>query len=313
VAVATLGAFVVVAGVLGIVSLYLGAVTQVLSGVQRTSPLPDYVGRPTPTAANPDNVRPMRYLVLVNDADGTLASAYLAQLSGHRNSLHLIGLPANLLVTDLHGRDATLASRFAAGSAEAVRSIESLLGLRVDHLVMLELSGFTRVIDVVGGVTVQNRMETAADGWHFGAGELRLNGTEASVFLGSSKQSMWTLERTQAVFVEIVRGIVGGDALTNPAKVETIGQVLRTCVTVDAALTPGEIRRMALDVHLTSDAINGTPLPLAGVSDMNGSPVIVADAARLPELTDALTSDDIATWADKQDDPWAPLADLPPR
>ena len=172
-----------------------------------------------------------------------------------------------------------------------MRSIESLLGLRVDHLVMLELSGFTRVIDVVGGVTVQNRMETAADGWHFGAGELRLNGTEASVFLGSSKQSMWTLERTQAVFIEIVRGIVGGDALTNPAKVETIGQVLRTCVTVDAALTPGEIRRMALDVHLTSDAIkyNGTPLPLAGVSDMNGSPVIVADAARIPELTDALT------------------------
>ena len=69
-AVATLGAFVVVAGVLGIVSLYLGAVTQVLSGVQRTSPLPDYVGRPTPTAANPDSVRPMRYLVLVNDAYG---------------------------------------------------------------------------------------------------------------------------------------------------------------------------------------------------------------------------------------------------
>jgi len=313
VAVATLGAFVVVAGVLGLVSLYLGAVTQALSGVQRTSPLPDYEGRPAPTVVDPDAVRPMRYLVLVTDAGGALASAYLAQLSGHRDSLHLIGLPANLLVADLHGRDATLAGRFAAGPAEAVRSVESLLGLRVDHLVMLELGGFTRVIDVVGGVTVQNRMEIAADGWHFGAGELRLNGSEASVYLGASKQSMWTLERTQAVFVEIVRGIVGGDALTNPAKVETIGQVLHSCVTVDAGLTPGEIRRMALDVHLTTDAVNGIPLPLAGVSDLNGSPVIVPDPTGVRELTAALAGDDVASWAHKQDDPWKPLADLPPR
>ena len=47
-AVATLGAFLVIAGVLGLVSLYLGAVTQAMSGVQRTSSLPDYDGRPTP-------------------------------------------------------------------------------------------------------------------------------------------------------------------------------------------------------------------------------------------------------------------------
>ena len=35
----------VVAGVLGLVSLYLGAVTQALAEVPRSSPLPDYPGR----------------------------------------------------------------------------------------------------------------------------------------------------------------------------------------------------------------------------------------------------------------------------
>ena len=73
VAVATLGAFVVVAGVLGLVSLYLGAVTQAMSGLQRTTPLPDYSGRPSPQHA--DGPAATRFLVLVSDDDGRLASA----------------------------------------------------------------------------------------------------------------------------------------------------------------------------------------------------------------------------------------------
>ena len=154
-AVATLGAFVVVAGVLGLVSLYLGAVTQALAEVPRSSPLPDYPGRPDATAA-PDTATPMRYLVLVTDEDGALASAYLAQMSAQRDALQLIGMPANLLVTDPDGTEMALAGRFsAAGAAGAVRSLESMLGLRIDHLVELKLNGFLSIIDVLGGVDVR--------------------------------------------------------------------------------------------------------------------------------------------------------------
>ena len=310
-AVATLGAFVVGAGVLGLVSLYLGAVTQATSGVQRTASLPDYAGRPS--AQQTDGSRPMRYLVLVTDENNALASAYLAQLSGPRDALHLIGLPANLLVSDAQGRDVTLATQFRLGAAQAVRSMESLLSVRIDHLVQVDLDGFTGIIDVLEGVSVDNRMETAAEGWHFDAGELRLTSAEALVYLGSPKQTLSRLERTQAVFVEIVRGLIGGDALTNPAKVEAIGEVLNSCVMVDAALTPGEIRRMAIDMHLSSDSIAGTPLPLAGVTELNGRRVVLADAERLKALSDALQSDLLQPWSLAQPQPWQPLAELPPR
>ena len=123
-AVATLGAFVVVAGILGLVSLYLGAVTQALSGVQRTAPLPEYDGRPSPEQT--EGKRPMRYLVLVTDEHRGLASAYLAQVAGGRDALHLIGLPANLLIADAHGGDTTLATQFRLDAALAVRSVEGL-------------------------------------------------------------------------------------------------------------------------------------------------------------------------------------------
>lgn len=312
-AVATLGAFVVVAGVLGLVSLYLGAVTQALSEVQRSSPLPNYPGRPSPTVS-PDSAVPLRYLVVVTDRDGGLASAYLAQLSGRRDALQLIGVPANLLVAGADGKEASLASRFAdGGGAKAVQSMETLLGIRIDHLVELRLDGFVPIIDVLGGVSVQNDAEMSAEGWHFPAGELLLSGDEAGVYLSANRQAMTRLERTEAVFVEIVRGVVSGDALTNPAKVETIGSILRTCLTVDAGLTPGEIRRTTLDVHLSADTIDGRPLPLAGVSELNGVAVTVADQPRLAELVAAMAADEVPDWAGRQTDPWRPLATLPPR
>lgn len=311
VAVATLGAFVVVAGVLGLVSLYLGAVTQAMSGVQRTSALPEYEGRPA--AQRSDGNGAVRYLVLVTDEQGALASAYLVQLTGGRNGLHLIGLPSNLLVSDPHGKDVTLAAQFGQTPAAAVRAIEGLVDVRIDHLVQVDLDGFTRIIDVLGGVTVHNRNPIAAEGWHFGAGELRLTGDKALIYLSTSTHSMTRLERTQAVFAEIVRGTASGDALTNPAKVESIGSVLHSCVVVDAALTPVEIRRMALDMHLTSEAVTGTPLPLAGVSELRGAQVIVPHAERIAQLTSALRDDQVAPWAAGQTNLWQPLAELPPR
>lgn len=310
-AVATLGAFVVVAGVLGLVSLYLGAVTQATSGVKRTASLPDYAGRPAPQQSDSD--RAMRYLVLVTDEGGSLASAYLAQVSGERDALHLIGLPANLLVPDAQDRDTTLTAQFRLGGAQAVQSMESLLGVRIDHLVQVDLDAFARIIDVVGGVSVDNRMETAAEGWHFDAGPLRLNSADALVYLSSPKQAMSRLERTQAVFVEVVRGLIGGDALTNPAKVEAIGEVLNSCMVVDAGLTPGEIRRMALDMHLSSDSIIGTPLPLAGLTELAGKQVVMPDAHRVAMLSEALQGDRLSLWALSQPQPWQPLAELPPR
>ena len=312
-AVATLGAFVVVAGVLGLVSLYLGAVTQALAEVPRSSPLPDYPGRPESTAT-PDTATPMRYLVLVTDDDGALASAYLAQMSAQRDALQLIGVPANLLVTDPDRTEMALSGRFAAaGGAGVVRSLESMLGLRIDHLVELKLNGFLSIVDVLGGVDVRNDAEMSAEGWHFPSGDLVLSGAEAKVYLSANRQPLTRLERTEAVFVEIVRSVVSGDAVTNPAKVEAIGGILHNCLTVDADLTPAEIRRTALDVHLGSDNIDGKPLPMAGVSQLDGVEVAVVDQPRLAELVAAMSADELGGWAARQTDPWAPLVTLPPR
>lgn len=254
----------------------------------------------------------MRYVVLVTDENGALASAYLAQLTAARDALHLIGLPANLLVRDPHGEDATLAARYQRARRRGSRDRGPGECARRSPGAG-RVGGFTRIIDVLGGVTVDNRNQMVAEGWHFAAGEVRLTGAEAQIYLSSSTHSMTRLERTEAVFVEIVRGMASGDALTNPAKVEAIGSVLNSCVVVDAGLTEGEIRRMALDMHLSSDGVSGGPLPVAGISDLKGVSVIVPDDVRIRALTVALQADQVGGWVAGQVSPWQPLAQLPPR
>lgn len=76
--------------------------------------------------------------------------------------------------------------------------------------------------------------------------------------------------------------------------------------------TEGEIRRMALDMHLSSDGVSGGPLPAAGVSDLKGEPVIVPDADRIRALTAALQADQVGA-ATALVNPWQPVAQLPPR
>ena len=45
---------------------------------------------------------------------------------------------------------ASLAARYAAGPDAAVRAIEGLVQVRIDHLVQVELEGFTGGLVVVG-------------------------------------------------------------------------------------------------------------------------------------------------------------------
>lgn len=163
-----------------------------------------------------------------------------------------------------------------------------------------------------GSVPVDNRSRRPPTAGTFPQGRCTLTSASALALLTSSKHSMTTLERTQAVFVEIVQGLIEGDTLTNPAKVENIGDVLNSCVTVDAGLTAGEIRRLALDMQLSADAVTAAPLPLAGVSTWAAA-VIVPDQNLMRGLANALRAEQPRVWVAKQADPWAPLAQLPAR
>lgn len=72
---------------------------------------------------------------------------------------------------------------FAFGGAEmAIATAENFLDIPIDYYVQINMEGFIKLIDAVGGITVYNDLDFIEDGKHFPEGELTLNGEDALLF-----------------------------------------------------------------------------------------------------------------------------------
>lgn len=68
------------------------------------------------------------------------------------------------------------------GVPMAKETVENFLDIPLDYYVFINMEGFLKMIDTLGGVTIQNDMELTHDAYHFPEGEVKLNGEEALVF-----------------------------------------------------------------------------------------------------------------------------------
>jgi len=60
--------------------------------------------------------------------------------------------------------------------------VEGYLGLDIDHYGLVDFAGVTRIVDSVGGITVDNPAAFAIDGQQFAAGSIRLDGERALLY-----------------------------------------------------------------------------------------------------------------------------------
>ena len=73
------------------------------------------------------------------------------------------------------------------GPPLAIRTVENLTGVKVNHVVLVNFQGFEKLIDALGGVTIVNPtkiISNSFDGyhWRFGKGTLHLDGRHALAY-----------------------------------------------------------------------------------------------------------------------------------
>ncbi|KOS68546.1 transcriptional regulator [Lysinibacillus contaminans] len=68
------------------------------------------------------------------------------------------------------------------GVPMAMATVENFLDIPLDYYVFINMEGFLKMIDTLGGVTIQNDMELTYGAYHFPEGEVNLNGEEALIF-----------------------------------------------------------------------------------------------------------------------------------
>ncbi|MEU0676135.1 LCP family protein [Streptomyces sp. NPDC006172] len=178
----------------------------------------------------------------------------LLHLAAGRRSATAVSIPRDLMV-DVPGcrrRDGTRTEPMFAmfnyafqtgGSACTIRTVEKLTGVRVDHHVVVDFSGFKEMVEALDGVRVclkEPIRDKAAKLW-LPAGRVTLDGEQALGFVRARKSlgdgsDTERMERQQLFLGALVNKVRGNDVLLNPAKLYPVLDAATSSLTTDPEL-----------------------------------------------------------------------------
>jgi polyisoprenyl-teichoic acid--peptidoglycan teichoic acid transferase len=193
-------------------------------------------------------------------------------------NVKLLSVPRDLLVEVEPGqKDKINAAYNYGGVDETIDALENYSGVPVDHYALVDLEGFERVIDAMGGVRVDVGDGQFPEKWRMGEGVQRLNGHKALIYAryrGTPRADLDRMRRQR----ELV-GALRSEALrwhtvkTLPQIMGVMDENVRTDLDVDGAITLGRILiRKGRHAEMTSQQLQGTPETLP-----NGEQVLIPD------------------------------------
>ncbi|MCQ9352135.1 LCP family protein [Corynebacterium sp. 153RC1] len=126
-----------------------------------------------------------------------------------------------------------------AGRQALIEQISTLSGITVDHYAEVGLLGFVLLTDAVGGVEVclNEATQDEFSGADFAAGVQTLNGSQALSFVrqrhGLPRGDLDRIVRQQAYMASLVNSVLSSGTLTNPSKLNEMGQAVERSVIID--------------------------------------------------------------------------------
>jgi LCP family protein required for cell wall assembly len=232
---------------------------------------------------------PQITIVLGSDSRGAGSSQradsiLLARTDPNSGLVSLLSIPRDLWVAiPGHGHDKINAAYAFGGPALLIRTVDQLTGLHVNHVVLVDFTGFKDLIDSLGGVTLYNPYKVVSsqpfDGlyWHFAKGWIHLDGRHALAYsrirhTTNPKDSDITREeRQQRVVTALEHRLVSVSTLLNLPSIGTdIAKPLTTDLTANDLLELAWVKFRAsrnLNCHL-----GGAPQTLGGQDVLTGVP-----------------------------------------
>ncbi|MFP8885896.1 LCP family protein [Streptomyces mangrovi] len=178
----------------------------------------------------------------------------LLHLSADRSDATGVSIPRDLMVDipECSRPDGTTAGPLFAqfnwayemgGAACTIRTVENLTGIRVDHHLIVDFTGFEKLVDAVGGVEVCLAEPVNDPEAHLvlDAGPQRLDGEQALGYVrarkgigdGSDTQRM---ERQQEFLSTMLRQVRDDGLLTDPAELYRVLDAVTSSLTADPGL-----------------------------------------------------------------------------
>ncbi len=178
----------------------------------------------------------------------------LLHIAANRQSATAMSVPRDLMVTipSCGKPDGTRTrEQFAqfnwafefGGAACTIRTVERMTGIRVDHHMVVDFSGFKKMVDAVHGVEVclKEPIDDADAHLKLAAGKHTLNGEQAlgyvrarkSIGNGSDTERM---DRQQQFLASLVKKVQSNGVLLNPARLYPVLDAATKSLTTDPGL-----------------------------------------------------------------------------
>ncbi|ONH32273.1 LCP family protein [Pseudofrankia asymbiotica] len=198
----------------------------------------------------------------------------------------LVSFPRDTLVSiPGHGRSKLNSAITTGGPSLLIRTIERMTGIRIDHYVSVDLDGFRRMTNAIGGVTVCLRQ--LPDGstanlrdpwsqWRGVVGANHIDGEQALAFVrqrhGLPNGDFDRIHRQQQFIGAVFEKATSTGVLANPARLEGLLQAALSSLTVDDSTKIDDLQRLATRLRgLSADQIRFETIPVRPPTPAEGA------------------------------------------
>ncbi|MFI5916328.1 LCP family protein [Dactylosporangium sp. NPDC051541] len=244
------------------------------------------------------------------DPDSTSGSRsdtiIVAHIPQDRSSAQLISIPRDTWVPvpksqdgKNGGRTAKINASYAWGGLPLmVQTVEQFSGVRIDHVVIIDFSGFQQIVDALGGVTID--VESNFKSIHppyrqFTKGVTQMDGATALDYSRQRKQfadgDFARIRHQQQVIRAILDKASSGGLLSSPTKLNSFLRATANAVSVDQTLSIFDMANELKGVR--GEGLTFITVPTKGTGMEGSESVVYADNEADKTLFDAVRRDSV--------------------
>lgn len=277
--------------------------------------------RPAPSA-EVDGNRPINILLLASDRRPDEAQSapdewvpglersdtiMVLHIDADRERASVVSIPRDAWVeVPGHGFNKINAAFSYGGMPLAVQTIEQLTDVRLDHVAVIDWTGFEHLTDVLGGVEVTVK-ETVHDSYRnhtWTAGDHHLDGAAALLYVrqrvGLPGGDLGRVQRQHHFMRALVREAVDRIGPTNPRESYRILDALTANLAVDDEWEAGHMRKLFWQLQdMTAGDIDFLTTPVAGYGREGAQSVVRLDDFHGAELWRAVREDTVEAWTEQ--------------
>ncbi|MFF4837127.1 LCP family protein [Streptomyces sp. NPDC001315] len=210
-------------------------------------------------------------------------TAMVVHIDAGRTTATVVSIPRDTLVTrpscPLSSGGSTAVAYGAmfnsaysvGGPVCAVKTVESITGVRMDHYIEIDFSGFAKLVNALGGVTLTTDEDIDDDHshLHLKAGTHHLNGKQALALARTRHgigdgSDLGRIGLQQKLVKALLEQIASTDLLTDPAKLYEVADAVTGSLTTDTGLDSlGELRNLGASLKaLSADSVKTVMMPV---------------------------------------------------